>query len=136
MLKKEIGFTLAELLVVLLIVAIFAALGLPGLAKTKESAIGREAQANLKLIAAAEKIYRMETGLYDAETNVSGVNSSLRLSIPSSSTKNWDYAVTASTDTFTATATRTTATAPGSYAGCTWSITHNTDKPTTSTCVP
>ncbi len=118
----------------LLIVAIFAALGLPGLTKTKESAIGREAQANLKLIAAAEKIYRMETGLYDAETNVSGVNSSLRLSIPSSTTKNWDYAITANTDTFTATATRTTAAAPGSYTGCTWTITHNTD-PTTSTCV-
>ena len=138
--KKNRGFTLAELLIVILIVAIFAVLGLPGLTKTKENAIGREAQANLKLIAAAEKIYRMEAGGYypvptGTITSVSDINSNLRLSLPSSSGVNWNYSVTDNTsDTFTATATRTTGAGAGTYAGCTWSITHSTDKPTTETC--
>jgi len=138
--KKNKGFTLQELLVVVVIIAIFAALGLPQLVKTKEHALSKEATANLKLIAAAEKIYRMEAedGNYypspsGTSSTISDINSYLRLFIPSSSSRNWDYSVTAASGAFTTTATRTTQ-ASGSYSGCTWTITNNDDVPTTSSC--
>jgi len=62
--KKDKGFTLVELLIVVVIVGILAALGLPQFTKAREHAMGKEAIVNLKLIAAAEKIYRMEASAY------------------------------------------------------------------------
>jgi general secretion pathway protein G len=48
------AFTLLEFLVVIIIIGILAALALPNFGKAKEHALGKEAIANLKLMAAAE----------------------------------------------------------------------------------
>ena len=96
-----------ELIVVVVITGILAALALPQYNKSKEHSLGLEAQANLKLIAAAEKVYRMERNTYIPEANIAGINYDLKLSMPSSSSRNWDYSVNpAAASTFTATATR------------------------------
>ncbi|MDO9573326.1 MAG: prepilin-type N-terminal cleavage/methylation domain-containing protein [Candidatus Omnitrophota bacterium] len=90
------GFTLLELIIVVVIVGILAAISLPKFGVTKERALDKEAKANLALIQAAEKIYRMETGIYypnDGSTaNVTGINTNLRVSLPTSASSWWYYA--------------------------------------------
>lgn len=91
--KECRGFTLLEMLIVVVIIAVLAALALPNYFGMKEREYDRDAGANLKLIMAAQKIYRMETGVYDARAygNIDTINNILRLSLPSGTTKLWDY---------------------------------------------
>jgi len=58
------GFNLLELLLVVVIIGILASIALPNYTKSKEHALGKEAIANLKIIAAAERIAKLETGSY------------------------------------------------------------------------
>jgi prepilin-type N-terminal cleavage/methylation domain-containing protein len=103
---RKSAFTLLELLLVVGIILILGAIALPNFTKTRDKAIEKEALANLKLIYAAEKIYRMETGSYAVLTNTADANTVLKLAIPTSN-PNWNYTVS-STNTanrFAATAT-------------------------------
>ena len=118
------------MLVVIIIIGILAALALPQFNKSKEYAIGKEAIANLKLIAAAEKIYRMEANAYfpipsGSNSSITDINSYLRLSIPSGTSKNWDYSVTGAAGSFSSEAQRTS----GSYSDCQYSIDQSQDEP-------
>ncbi len=125
------GFTVLELIVVLVIIGILAALGLANFASPKEQALEREAQANLKLISSAEKIYRMEIGGYVNCSNTSTLNTYLRLMIPGSDT-NWKYRVTgASASVFSAAAQRTSGPYSGSHLFC---IDQVLDNATNSSC--
>lgn len=116
---KKVAFTLVEILIVIVIAGILATLGFINYSGVQEHAIGKEAQANLKLIAAAEKIYHMETGsYYGPEPSMSVINTVLKLSLPDSS-KKWDYAITGATaSTFEAKADRS----GGAYNDCVYSI--------------
>ncbi|MCM8778695.1 MAG: prepilin-type N-terminal cleavage/methylation domain-containing protein [Candidatus Omnitrophica bacterium] len=58
------GFTIIEIMTVVIIIAILATLAVPPLIKTMDAAKGRLAKTNLKLILAAEKVYRNEVGAY------------------------------------------------------------------------
>ena len=127
------------MLVVIIIIGILASLALPGFGRTKERTLGKEAQANLKLIAVAEKIYRMESedqayvdcvcscSGTDCSTNTCnndstpyGCNYLLKLSL---NPNNWTYSVTdASTSAFTAVADRTD-TAASPYNECIYTLT-------------
>ena len=57
---RRIGFTLTELLIVVVIVGILATLALPMLVKTLEKAKVGEAISNLNLIRTGQKIYFLE----------------------------------------------------------------------------
>ncbi|MFA4988061.1 MAG: type II secretion system protein [Candidatus Omnitrophota bacterium] len=105
------GFTLIELLVVVVIIGILVALALPGFGVSKERVLDKEAKANLSLIQAAEKIYRMEAGFYypysGSTSTVSNINQYLRLNLPTSALS-WTYNVDG--DNQRSTATRTSGT--------------------------
>ena len=103
------AFTLTELMIVIVIIGILATLSIVQFTGPKEQSLEKEARANLKLIAAAQKIYRMETGLYAEALNEKDINALLRLMLPSNdTTKNWEYKVTSSSPSqFIANATRT-----------------------------
>lgn len=93
------GFTLQEMLVVIIIIGILAILALSQYGSGKERALDKEAIANLKLVSAAERIYRMEANFYypytgdsgTGTTGITNINTYLRLSLPAGTNRNWDY---------------------------------------------
>jgi prepilin-type N-terminal cleavage/methylation domain-containing protein len=106
--KQRTGFTILELIVVIVILAVIAVISLPGFNTMKESSLNREASANLKLIQAAEKVYKVEMTTYYVATNADGLNTYLRLALPTTGS-NWNYKVetTDNTTIFTGKAQRT-----------------------------
>ena len=62
LLGRKIGFTLTELLIVVIIIGVLATLALPMLVKTLEKAKVGEATSNLNLIRTGQKIYFLEWG--------------------------------------------------------------------------
>lgn len=91
------AYTLIEILVVLVIIGTLAALAWPNYMSIKEKGLNREAKANLALIRAAEKIYRMEQGFYypysSSTSVISDINSFLKLSLPESASVSWQITV-------------------------------------------
>ncbi len=91
--KANRGYTLTEMMIVVVIVGVLAALALANYSKTKEQTIDKEAKVNLKLVQAAQKIYRMENTFYypnAGNADTSAINTNLRLSMPVGG--NWNYA--------------------------------------------
>ena len=113
------SFTLAEVIVILVILAILTAMAVPLYMKASERALNREAQAMLELIVQAEKVYRLELTGYVNCSNASDCNSELFLNLPTSSS-NWRYNVTgAGVNVFSAVALR------NGSDNRTWTIIHN-----------
>lgn len=113
------GVSLIELVIVLVVIAIVASLALPAYRVTKERALSSEAIASLKLMAAAERIYRMEIGGYYNSSDVNALNTNLRLLL---SEANWDYNITGTLVNYTATAVRN---GSGGYLDCQYTLTHD-----------
>lgn len=89
------GFTLIELITVVIIIAILASLAVPNYIKTVERAKDKEAIVNLKLIMAAEKIYKMGNGNYYPPGNtqtsdINAINLGLGLDLNVST---WNYLI-------------------------------------------
>jgi len=110
------GFTLIELIVVVIIVGILATFAVPQYLKATERAKGAKAKNALSLISQAEKLYRAENDTYIV-TGVNNTNvilgSYVELNAVDADT-NWQYQVGAATaNTFTVTGTRV----GGAYAG-------------------
>jgi type II secretory pathway pseudopilin PulG len=83
-----------EILIVVIIVGILATLGISQFAAPREQAIEREGVVNLKLIAAAEKIYRLENNSneYVNVADTAAANNVLKLALPISNSY-WTYSV-------------------------------------------
>jgi prepilin-type N-terminal cleavage/methylation domain-containing protein len=119
------AFSLLELMIVIVIVGILATIAIQNFTGPKESSLEKEAKTNLKLIAAAEKIYRMEVGGFYTATNETDINSVLRLMLPAGANKNWNYTVSSTSTTFNATVTRIS----GPKAGTVYSINQTAEEP-------
>lgn len=106
------GFTLLELIVVIIILGILATLGFTQYTKMIEKGRTSEAKMILGQLRTAEEAYKLEYGNYVA---YSGASSSLPIDVPTACavTHYFSYAVTVAgagpTSTFIATATRCTA---------------------------
>jgi len=67
------GFTLVELLIVIAIIGILAAVAVPSFSKITESAKKKACEANIKTLEGVAVLYRLDTGSYpeDVHTLVS-----------------------------------------------------------------
>ncbi|MDD5129875.1 MAG: prepilin-type N-terminal cleavage/methylation domain-containing protein [Candidatus Omnitrophica bacterium] len=108
------GYTLIEILVVVVIIATLAALAWPNYVAIQEKTLNREAKASLALIRAAEKIYRLEQGYYypyppeGTSTNVvSDINTFLKLSLPETANVSWSISIDSTPSAEFSRATRT-----------------------------
>ena len=127
---KKGGFTLIEIIAVVMIMGILSTLAIPNFTTSQERAYSREAIASLKIIGAAERIYRMELapnafvacncGVGACNNNPNGCNFILKLNLK---TDNWTYAVgVGGGPSFTATASRIS-------TGCIYTFTQNDADP-------
>lgn len=72
MLKNNKGFSLVELMVVVAIIGVLAAIGIPQITKYMARARQAEAKSNLASIYTANKAFFAEYGIYDNRFNVIG----------------------------------------------------------------
>ncbi|MDO8602954.1 MAG: prepilin-type N-terminal cleavage/methylation domain-containing protein [Candidatus Omnitrophota bacterium] len=99
------GFTLVEVLIVVIIIGILSAIGIPQFAASIEKAKGGEARAGLGHIQTGEKVYFAESEYYTT------VLSDLDITL---SQQYWTFTIaTLSSTTYTATATRSGGTHTG-----------------------
>ncbi|MBL7131773.1 MAG: prepilin-type N-terminal cleavage/methylation domain-containing protein [Candidatus Omnitrophica bacterium] len=110
LLTAKKGFTLIELIVVVIITAILISLAVPQYIKTIERAKNKEAIANLKLILGTEKIYKLRYSFYyphpseSPQDDINNINANLMLDLNENL---WDYKIESNTtDDFLATANR------------------------------
>ena len=99
------GFTLVEVLIVVIIIGILAAIGIPQFAASIEKAKGGEARAGLGHVQTGEKVYFAENEYYTT------VLSNLDITL---SQRYWAFTITTPSSTaYTATATRSGGTRAG-----------------------
>ena len=107
------GFTLVEVLIVVIIIGILASIGIPQFAASIEKAKGGEARAGLGHIQTGEKIYYAEKEYYT--TSLSDLDISL-------TQRYWSFSIaTPTSTTFTVTTTRS----GGAYSGQTITMDQN-----------
>lgn len=72
--KGKCGFTLVELMIVALIVAILAAVAIPLMSANKKRAMATEAEAGLGTMRTALRAMYAETGAYNKDLNGAAIN--------------------------------------------------------------
>lgn len=110
MLALRKGMTLTEIMVVIIILAIFSSISFPKYERAMESAIGKEARVSLELIYAAEQVIYAQSGSYvdcdDINNGFGDCNVNLNINLKPG---NWLYEVVSAAGvppTFIITATR------------------------------
>lgn len=100
-----------ELLITVMVIGILTTIGLVNYGIFKERTLNKEAESDLRLIMAAEKIFHMENNQYLASDSNQDINNSFKLMLPTSADtkyRPWDYATFApDADHCCAQATRT-----------------------------
>ena len=123
------GFTLMELIIVVVVIGILAGIGMPFYQKTLNGAKGREAVSQLRLLQAAEKVEKLESEKYLACSGYAACNTALGLDLPNDG---WFYGV----DRVTAGNFRARAIMSMSGGICTYTINATqTDPSSSSACV-
>jgi prepilin-type N-terminal cleavage/methylation domain-containing protein len=105
-LKIKKGFTLIELMIVVVIIGILAAMAIPVFMQATSKSKQSEAKAILKQIYVMEEAYRQENNTYacDGEEVLAGENFGT-IGVEIMSSARYTYSITADSNSFTATAT-------------------------------
>ena len=108
--RNKAGFTLVELMVVAIIVAILAAVAIPLMTGNKKKAYATEAQAGLGTIRTALQVYKAENNAYPS---YNGVANAAGLTVKAGDLagkyfKDTDYTLLSTPSNYTATATGST----------------------------
>ena len=105
--RRQYGFTLAEMLVVIVILGVLAGIAIPTYRNTMEQSRRNEACSNLNVIYMGQKIYRINNGTFWNPGNNPGhgnINNTLSVDI---TTSYYDITnITGAANTFSATARR------------------------------
>ena len=117
------GFTLIELMIVVAIIGILAAIAIPNFVKFQCRSKRSEAKTNLKAIYVAEESYRGENDSYVSLTTSETVGNNLIGFQAQGTKRRYNYSVTAAVTAFTATATGT----KDSVSGDIWTISNAND---------
>jgi len=97
--KSQKGFTLLELLIVIIIIGVLTILFIPAFRQAREATLNDEARANLKLIKAAERAFHMQNGVYYYNTTSNceaSINANLKTSLQvgiAGYPKRWNYTI-------------------------------------------
>lgn len=122
--KRPLAFTLMELVVVIMIIGILAAVAIPNYNATREKSFDAEARSALRIIRAANKQYFSQSTIYypfsGSVSSLPSINSFLSIDI---SPGRWTYTVEKIGSGFRATATR---------SGRAWEVTDIQSEPTCS----
>ena len=88
--KKEEGFTLIELVIVIAIIGILMAIAIPNYMKARQAAAVSATKANLRNLATALELYMAANNksIYPDTTEVTGANSVLKPYLPGGAPKN------------------------------------------------
>ena len=102
--QSEKGFTLVELLVVIIIIGILAAIALPNFLNQGAKAKQTEAKQNIGLINRSQTAFRSENQAFASSFDILGIGT-LTGSTGAASTSNYSYTLTGGTDSTTTIAT-------------------------------
>ena len=95
--RRRAGFSLIELLIVVVIIGILAAIAIPQFANTKGKALVAKVKSDLRQLATAEEAYFYGTGQYPTDLNLLGMAASpgVSLTIVSATASGWSATGTA-----------------------------------------
>ena len=96
------AFSLMELMIVVVVIAIISTFAIPGYHGVRQRALNDEARSMLSLIRAAERMRELETGAFVGCTDSATCSQALDLELPTASP--WVYSVNATANDFEATA--------------------------------
>lgn len=129
------GFTLIELMIVVAIIGILAAIAIPNFVKFQCRSKQSEAKGNLKALYVAQESYRAEFDTYLADCGTSCTSATNEIGFQAKGQKiRYDYSSTGGASAFTATAT-VKGTFAGELSNDNWTISQANDvKNTTNGC--
>jgi len=88
------GFTLIEVIIVVIVLGVLAAFAVPTYLASKERALDNEARGYLTMIQAAENLYMIENGSFYQSNVHADLNEDLNVSLPISANPTWQYQTT------------------------------------------
>lgn len=106
------GFTLTEVLVAIVVIAVLAGLAVPNFRNTIEQARSNEAIANLNVIRMGQRIYRLNQGRFwpdpdGTNATIANINTALNVDLDTEFYTGLSVTSTGAGTAFTATASRT-----------------------------
>lgn len=93
--KAQKGFTLIELIAVIIVIGVLISLAIGYYNSAKENTIDKEAFSSLKMLRVAEKSYYMDYRIYYEYTgsDMTNINDNLKVFLVTGNNRNWDYKV-------------------------------------------